>query len=175
MNKRIINIIGVFFIFLISFVVHNIYEIFPLKITMIFFPINESIFEHIKMIFTSYMIWIVIKSIIIRKNKIVFNNYLFLELVSLFFLISIFLIIFIPIFRFFGENIFITLFIYFVSIVISQIINYFLVTKKDYNYLRIVSVIVIIISYLFFIYFAYKPPINWFFLNPTDNSYGLNK
>ena len=59
MNKKIINIIGVFFIFLLGFIIHSIYEWMPNGIIAIFVPVSESIFEHIKMIFTSFMIWII--------------------------------------------------------------------------------------------------------------------
>ena len=175
MNRKTINFIGILFIFLIGFIVHGIYEWFPNTITMIFFPINESIFEHVKMIFTSYLIWIILKKKLLKENDIHINNYIFLEMITIFILITIFLLVFIPVYKTFGENLLITLFIYFISITISQVINYFLAIKKDYKILFIISIIVVIFSYILFIYYVYKPPINWFFLDPTNNSYGLNK
>lgn len=175
MKKSTISIISVIFIFLSGFIVHNIYEIFPNPITAIIFPVNESIFEHVKMIFSSYMIWIIIKYFLNKKNNINENNYLFKELVITIFEIFLFLLIFIPVYKIFGENLMITLLIYFITIVISQIINYFITFKNDYEYLKTISTIAIVLIYLIFALFTYKPPINSFFLDPTNNSYGLNK
>ena len=166
------NIIGALFIFLIGFIVHGMYEWFPSSLTVVFFPVNESIFEHVKMIFTSYMIWIVVKKYVFHTKD---NNFLFKELLTTFVEITLFLLIFIPVYKTFGENLFLTLFIYFITIIVSQIFNYFIRFKNDYKYLKILSIIVIIFTYILFIYFAYHPPINWFFLDPTNNSYGLNK
>ena len=151
------------------------YEWLPNFFTMIFFPISESVFEHTKMIFTSYMIWIIVKYYILKKYNLHENNFLFKELLTTFFNIILFLAVFVPIYRKYGENIFITLFIYFITIIISQIFNYFVKFKNDYKYLKILSTIVILLTYIISTYFAYKPPINWFFIDSKNNSYGLNK
>ena len=53
MKLKTIKIISILGIFIISFLSHFIYQIIPNFITSIFFPVNESIFEHMKIIFTS--------------------------------------------------------------------------------------------------------------------------
>lgn len=176
MNKKIIiNIIGTIFIFLIGFIIHNLYEWFPNTLTSIFAPVNESIFEHIKMIFTSYMIWILIKYFIFKKNNIKENSFVLKELLTTILSIIIFLAIFLPIYNKFGENLPLTLFIYFVSITISFIINYFFNIKKESRILNTIGVIGIIVIYIITTYLTYNPIICKFFLDPTNNSYGLNK
>ena len=60
MNLKVIKILSVFGIFLLSFITHNGYDIFPNTLTSFFFPVNESIFEHMKMIYTDYIIWSII-------------------------------------------------------------------------------------------------------------------
>jgi len=174
-NKKTINIFGTFFIFLIGFIIHNLYELFPNFITIILAPVNESIFEHLKMIFTSYMIWIIIKRSILKNKDIKENNFLFLESLTALFNILIFLIIFIPIYNYFGENLTLTLVIYFVTIALSQTINYFIELKKDYKSLNILSFIAIILIYISTTYLTYNPPKTELFLDPINNSYGLNK
>ena len=175
MNKKIINIIGTIFIFLIGFILHNLYDWFPNFITIIFAPINESIFEHIKLMLTSYMLWIIIKSLILKKYDLSENNFLFKELLTVIFEIVLFLAIFVPIYNKFGENLMITLLIYFITISIGQILNYFITFKNDHKSIKILSFIAIIIIYLITTYLTYKPLITGFFLDPTNNSYGLNK
>lgn len=175
MNKKTTNIIGVIFIFLIGFILHNLYEWFPNFITTIFAPVSESIFEHIKLMLTSYMLWIIIKYFIFKKYEIKENNFLFKELLTVIFEIVLFLAIFVPSYNKFGENLMITLLIYFISISLGQILNYFITFKKDYKVFNILSFIAIIIIYVITTYLTYKPPITDFFLDPTNNSYGLNK
>ena len=176
MNKKIlINIIGAIFIFLIGFIIHNLYDLFPNILISIISPVNESIFEHIKLIFTSYIIWLIVKYFIYKNNNLEENNLILKEVITTLFSIILFLIIFLPIYNKFGENLFITLFIYFISITISQILNYFITIKKESRILDIIGVGIIIIFYIITTYLTYKPPINDFFLDPTNNSYGLNK
>ena len=138
-------------------------------------PISESIFEHLKLILSSYVIWSIIKFFVFRKFNIKENSYFFKELITIIFEIVFFTIVFYPIYKLFGENIFITLFIYFITICISQILNYFIKIKKDSKQLNILSLLFVLVIYIVFTYLSYKPPINDFFLDPSNNSYGLNK
>ena len=162
-------------IFLIGFIIHNLYEWCPNIVTLILSPVNESVFEHMKMIYTSYIIWIIIKYFILKKYNIKENNFLLKELLTFLFNIALFLTIYWPIYSKFGENMLVTLTIYLISIIISQILNYFIEFKKDLNVLNIISLLVIFLIYAFTTYLTYNPPICKFFLDPTNNSYGLNK
>ena len=176
MNKKaIINVVGVIFIFLIGFILHNLYEWFPNFFTLVIAPINESIFEHVKMIFTSYVIWTIIKHRIYKKYGLIENSFFFKELLTVILGILLFLAIFLPIYGKFGENLMGTLTIYLITIIISQIFNYFFKIKKESKNLNIIGIISIIIIYIIFTYLTYNPLINNFFLDPTNNSYGLNK
>lgn len=175
MKKKIIQIISILFIFLIGFIIHNLYEWCPNIVTLILSPVNESVFEHMKMIYTSYIIWIIIKYFILKKYNIKENNFLLKELLTFLFNITLFLTIYWPIYSKFGENMLVTLTIYLVTIIISQVLNYFMEFKKDSNVLNIISLLVIFLIYAFTTYLTYNPPICKFFLDPTNNSYGLNK
>lgn len=175
MNKKIITIITMIFIFLIGFIIHNLYEWCPNIVTLILSPVNESVFEHMKMIYTSYIIWIIVKYFILKKYNIKENNFLLKELLTFLFNITLFLTIYWPIYSKFGENMLVTLTIYLISIIISQVLNYFIEFKKDSNVLNIISLLVIFLIYAFTTYLTYNPPICKFFLDPTNNSYGLNK
>lgn len=175
MKKKIIQIISMIFIFLIGFIIHNLYEWCPNIVTLILSPVNESVFEHMKMIYTSYIIWIIVKYFILKKYNIKENNFLLKELLTFLFNITLFLTIYWPIYSKFGENMLVTLTIYLVTIIISQVLNYFMEFKKDSNVLNIISLLVIFLIYAFTTYLTYNPPICKLFLDPTNNSYGLNK
>ena len=53
-RSRIISTIG---IFLLCFLFHFLYEWLPSSITAIFFPVNESIWEHMKLLFSAVVFY----------------------------------------------------------------------------------------------------------------------
>jgi len=67
----------------------------------------------------------------------------------------------------------VTLIIYFISIVISQIINYFIIKKPNNRLFNIISVILVFITIIVLLYFTYNPIKIEFFLDPTDKIYGI--
>ena len=131
-------------IFLLSFLSHFAYDFFPNTLTSIFFPVNESIFEHTKMIFTTMMIWGLIDYFIIKKKYR--TNYILALVFSTIATILSLIVIFSPYFYLSGkkEVMFITLIIYFISILIGQIVNYFLLKRKEelklLNYISIILI-----------------------------------
>lgn len=60
--------ISIFVIFSLSSIIHNLYEWFPCFLTSILAPINESIWEHNKIIISSFLIWSVFEKCTIRKK-----------------------------------------------------------------------------------------------------------
>ena len=70
MNLKKIKIIAVLGIFLLSFISHFAYELFPNIIFSFIFPVNESIWEHMKIIFTSTLIYGIIDYLLLKKYKI---------------------------------------------------------------------------------------------------------
>jgi hypothetical protein len=152
------------FIFIISFLIHNIYTWLPSFVTSIFFPVNESIWEHIKMIFTSYMI-----IMLIQKKSII--SYIITSILN----IIVFLIIYLPIYIVFKENLIITLIIYFVSIFISSMLFKFLLERKKHlNKLNVLSTILILFIYIGFGILTYYPIMyNLLFFDYSKNIYGI--
>ena len=57
MNLKKVKIIAVIGIFILTFIFHFAYEFIPCTLTAIFFPVNESIWEHQKLIFTSVIFY----------------------------------------------------------------------------------------------------------------------
>ena len=74
MNLKKIKILGVVIITILSFISHFAYDIFPNIIFSFIFPVNESIWEHMKILFTSTLIYSLIEYIILKKYNITYNN-----------------------------------------------------------------------------------------------------
>ena len=109
MTLKKVKVINVVLFFALSFLWHFIYDWFPNFFTAIFFPVNESIWEHMKIIFGVIVFGSIISLFIMNKFKIKYNNF-YVEVVSKAVLGVIFyLIIFIPLYKLFGENMFISI------------------------------------------------------------------
>ena len=174
MNKIIkYKILSTIFIFLLTVIVHFGYNVLKCDLTAIFFPVNESIWEHMKMLFTSFIIYGVIEYFINKYKGLKLNNIVFNALVTSFITIFVFLIMFLPFYYRFGENFVITIIMEFISIAISQIISYFILTQKRFN-LDKISIVLIIVCYIIFGYLTYNPPLNDFFFDPKNEKYGIN-
>ena len=175
MNLKNIKLIAILNIFLISFPAHFFYDFFPNTLTSIIFPVNESIFEHMKLIFTSTLIYGLIDYLLLRINNIKYNNFIFQLFFTSYISIPIFLIIYLPIRFIFGEYLILTLILLFITYVISQIISYKILETKPLPFLNIISIPLIIIIYSIFTILTLNPPKNFFFYDTLTNSYGIPK
>ena len=171
MKIKTAKIIATFGIFFLCFPFHFLYDLLPNSLFSIFFPVNESIFEHMKMMFTAIIFYGIIDYFILKKTR--HNNFI----LSLFFTaiisIPIYLIIYLPIYNNYGENMFISITLLFIVIGITQIIGYYILRLKNLN-LDIVAIILIVVSYIFLSYLTYNPPKNYLFLDTEHEKYGLN-
>ena len=170
-RSRFISTIG---IFLLCFLFHFIYSWIPSSLTAIFFPVNESIWEHMKLLFSAVVFYGIIDYIILQKFKIKYNNFFTALFVSALTIIPIYLSLFLPVYHKIGENMVITIGIMLVAIIISQVISYYILKAKDFDKLNIVSLILIIISYIIFAYLTYYPIKNELFFDTQEEKYGIN-
>ena len=175
MNLKTIKLIAIINIFIISFPAHFLYDFFPNIITSILFPVNESIFEHMKIIFTSTLIYGLIDYIILKLNNIKFNNFIFQLFYTSIISIPIFLILYLPIRFIFKEYLIITLLLLFITYIISQIISYYLLISPPKILLNAIAIPSIIITYIIFTILTLNPPNNYFFYDTINKSYGIVK
>ena len=170
-KSRIISVIG---IFLLCFLFHFIYEWIPNSLTAIFFPVNESIWEHMKLLFSAVTFYGIIDYIILQKFKIKYNNFFTSLFVPALTIIPIYLSIFLPIYYKIGKNMVITIGIMLLAIIISQVISYYILKAKEFDKLNIVSLILIIVSYIIFAYLTYYPIKSELFFDIEEEKYGIN-
>ena len=103
------------------------------------------------------------------------NNFLFGLIVSTIFNIILFYLLYLPFYRMYGSVMWMTLIIYFVTIVLSQWLNYLIINMDNNRKLNIISFIMLIIGLLTLTYFTYYPLKIEFFRDPINNYYGIKK
>ena len=170
-KTRIINTIS---IFILCFLFHFIYEIIPSTLTSIFFPVNESIWEHIKMVYSAIIIYGFIDYIILRKNNIRFNNFFTSLFISAISIIPFFLIIYLPIYNIIGTKFIINILVMLIVIILSQIISYYILKKNENKKIDFISLLLIMVSFVFFSYLTYHPPKTKLFYDINNKKYGVN-
>ena len=173
MNNKKILFIETITIFLSMFLFHNIYNWFPNFLTASFFPVNESLFEHLKLMFTTQIIISLIIYLILKIKRIKFSNYLLGLLVSTIVTISLFFLIYLPIYNRFGENLFLTMSIYLITLIIGNIIFYLICKRKHEFLLNLISLVIISIIAVILIYFTFNPLKNDFFFDSIEEIYGI--
>ena len=174
MSLKKVKIISSIGIFLLCFLFHFIYEWIPNTVTSIFFPVNESIWEHMKLLFSSVIFYGIIDYLILQKFNIKYNNFFTSLFMSALLIIPIYLIMFLPVYYKIGNRMIITILLMFLSIILSQVISYYILKYKDLNNINIISIILIIISYIIFAYLTYYPIKTELFFDPLEEKYGIN-
>ena len=164
--------IGVLLIFLLSALFHFIYDWFPNFFTSLFFPVNESIWEHNKIIVASFLVLALIEKVYYKKEK----NVIFAECISSLVCMILVMLIFTPIYLYIlktKDNMIVTFAIFLFAISISQIVSYHLLQKEYHPRLEELGVILFVIFFLINIIFTYYPPKLALFYDYTNQIYGL--
>jgi len=175
MNKYIkLKLIGTIIAFLLTFPIHFLYNKFPNIVTSIIAPVNESVAEHMKILFTSILIAGVLQKLIVIKKKLKINNVCISNFIAAFLSIPIFLILFLPVYNIIGKNLSITIIIMLISIILSELISLHIMKQKNLK-LENKAIIFTIIIYIIFYILTIFPPNNNLFIDPIDNTKGIKK
>lgn len=175
MTIKKIKIINVVFLFLLSFLWHFMYDLLPNNFFALFFPVNESIWEHMKIIYTCLLISSIIEYIIYKKKKINVNNfYINIPIISILGIIT-YLILYLPLDKIFSHNLILAIIILFIVFTLSEIMSYYILKFKKIKNEKIIGIFLIILSYIIFTYLTYNPIKNNLFLDRQTNTYGIKK
>ncbi len=173
MSLKKLKILSIIITFLFCFPLHFLYNKFPSFITSIISPVNESIWEHMKILFGSILLSGVFQKIIIKIKHLNYKNIYLSTIISSLSSIPIFLIIYLPIYNLIGEKFLITIFLMLIAIIISQVITIYIINLKKDLKMENISILFIIITYLIFIYLTYNPIKCKLFKDPVDKYYGI--
>ena len=172
LNLKKLKIINVVIFFALSFLWHFVYDLIPNFVTAIFFPVNESIWEHMKIIFGVIIFGSLISLILMQKFKIKYNNF-YVEIIIIAILGVIFyLAIFIPLYNIFGENMFISITLMLITYIVMEFIGYKILLLDELN-IKILPIILIILSYILFALLTFYPPHYSIFFDETKLIYGI--
>ena len=174
MDLKKTRIIATINTFIISFIAHFAYQTLPNPIFSIIFPVNESVWEHMKILYTSILLYGIIDYIILKKNNIKINNFTMnLFITSISSIIS-YLLIFLPIYFKIGENMFLAISIMLISYIIAYTTSYYILKTEEKNN-NTIWITLIIIGYIIFGYLTYNPIKNQIFFDTKKEIYGIEK
>ena len=166
MNKKSTKLLFLFLPFALSFIVNYLYQLIPFPLFAIYSPISESIFEHIKLIFTPLILTYLIFYFMYRRN-INIRTYLSSLIISIGIGIVSMLGIYYFFTLFFNEvPALINILLLLVSLAISQYIASY-TYKKDISWSIDISVFSLITMTVLLIILTINPPYLEFFI---DNS-----
>lgn len=167
---------GIFFIGIFSSLIHFLYDVSKIKFFAIISPVNESVWEHLKLNFLTTLIWwIITYYLFARKNDIPYRKWFVGTAIAI-----IIPQIFIVVFHYtytgaFGiKSMVLDILSLFIGIIIAQFIamNY-CSYNKYYNwhfYLAVILLVSLIISY---VVFTFNPPHIPLFYDEANAKYGI--
>ena len=109
MNLKKIKIINVIGVFALSFLFHFMYEWWPNVVTSIFFSVNESIWKHMKIFVSAILVSGLVDKFLLDKFNIYYNNHFFSTVLTSILSIALYLTIYLPLYKIFGEIMFISI------------------------------------------------------------------
>ena len=174
MTLKKIKIINVVFLFLLSFLWHFMYDLFPNNIFALVFPVNESIWEHMKIIYYCLLLGSVLEFYLCKKNNIKINNFYIEAMVKSLLGVIFYLIIFIPLYLWLGESMVISIGLMLVTYVFMEFIGYKILVSEELN-INILPVIIIVLGCIMFVILTFYPLHNFLFFDEVKFGYGILK
>lgn len=175
MSIKKIKIISSIFVFLSTFLIHFVYNFFPNDLTSIFFPVNESVWEHMKMLLLGFLLAGILEYFLSNHFKVKMNNILFSSWLGGFLSIPIYLIIYLPVYYIIGEKMWWNILVMIITIILIEIIQTWIIKQKNNKILNIITVPLIIITYIIMGYLTFNPPHTHLFFDTNEEKYGINE
>lgn len=138
----------------------------------IFSPVNESVWEHLKLLFSPTLLTIFISYIIIKNN---YPNYLYVKSKGLFIALCFIIIFFYTYTGILGKNILLVdITSFFIAVLILEIytLKKALSNAKYFNFRAIAFLTILLIAFLIF---TFNPPKIGLFKYPLTNNFGIQK
>ena len=170
-----IKVIGVFISFILAVILHFIYGWMPNTFISVIAPVNESIWEHMKLIVSSSLIFSIFEYFIYKKKDITFNNFILSYAISCILGIIVYLLLYIPLNDIFGHKAYIAISLLFLILIFVQVVSYYIMNKENIKHSNDIGILLIIIIYLIFGYLTYHPPKINLFYDYMNKGYGIIK
>jgi hypothetical protein len=168
---------GILFIVLLGALLHFTFEFSggwkPLGVIS---AVNESVWEHLKLVFWPALFWTIIEWLgLYRPKPNTRPNFLFARAIGAWSMPVIILIIFYTYTTFTGESILaVDLSSFVIAVIIGQIVSYRLWRyRKSARPLSWLGLIIFLTGILLFAIFTFLPPHTGLFQDPTSGNYGI--
>lgn len=171
-NLFVWQIVGVTFTAVLGTLFHFLYQWIHFKIIASFSAVNESTWEHMKLLFIPSLLFAFIQSFYAKND---FKAYWVVKLIGIIVGTLLIPILFYTLSGTFGRlPAIINIAIFFISVFSQYLIEFFLFNRFKFNYYaKCVSILVLVIILVLFVVFSYYPPRIPLFLDPLTNSYGV--
>lgn len=168
-----LSVAGFVFVSILGTLSHFVYEWSNYNIiTAPFVPVNESIWEHLKLLFFPYIIWAVIQYYIMKKEKGLIISKAIGSLAGM----ATIVIFFYTYSGISGKSIdILNILSFFIGIAIAFVCdNYFIKSSKLKNTgADCAGVVLIIVTAALFFIFTFAPPFAPLFKDPISSTYGI--
>ena len=174
-NLKLWRFVGTITIIMVGFLLHYLYSWSGnSKIVGFFVPVNESVWEHLKLGYWSVLLFSIPEYLQINNSV---NNYYWAKLMGVLALELTILIIYYSYKIIVGENILvIDIFSYIMGAIISQYLTYKIFNLKPFSrYFKTISVALFIALGVLFGVTTYDPPHLPIFKDNNTNTYGISK
>lgn len=164
------QIIGAIFVCILGTLLHFTYELSGENVIVASFSaVNESVWEHLKLLFFPMLLTTIIGYFYIGKNA---PNFICSKTLGIITAMSFIIIFFYTYTGIIGKSIvFIDIALFFIAVILGEYLAYKLITNnfKCNNIVSIITLTVILICFILFTYFTPKIGI---FKDPVTNNYG---
>lgn len=164
------SITGFFVVSILGSAAHFLYGLFPGEILAAFVPVNESVWEHLKLLFFPFIFYTAVEYFVFGKG---YTGFLFSRIVGLLCSLILIPMMFYFYTSFFGRPVLIIdILIYFVCVAVAFIVSdrRICAGADGSPHRNIAAIIIIICLSLLFFGFTYYPPESEIFLPPTVRS-----
>ncbi len=176
MNKRLFKILeisGVFVIYLIASLLHFVYDLSNGSVLSILFgAVNESVWEHIKIFAVGYVFWAMVELLIIKPP---FKKFVVAKTISLYFL-SVSIPAFFYFYNLFTSDaiLILDLLSAAVFLALAQYFSYCLTTNENSisDYFPVALMLLMLYFVMFFSFTVFPPKID-LFKDPVTGMYGI--
>ena len=169
-----IQIIVILFSLIVGTLLHFTYEWSgENKIVGSFSAVNESVWEHLKLVFYPMLIATIVEYFFVKNDT---NNYIEAKTIGIFTAIAFIVITFFTYSGIIGTSIIvIDILIFIISIILGEYVSYKLMKREDESSVttEVLSVIILTFLFLCFVIFTYLPPEVNLFRDVTTGIYGI--
>ncbi len=175
MNKNLFkqSLLGFIFVSIIGSLSHFVFKWSGYSIiAALFCPVNESIWEHLKLIFFPYLIWAIAQSYLMKSIKKILMSKCIAAVAGMLTIVTFYY----TYTGIFGKSIeFLNILSFFIGVAVAFAIDYVLINqnKLSSNLCTTIAAAAFIIIGILFITFTFMPPLIPLFKDPIYSTYGI--